>query len=316
MPGLQIRPYQQGDEAKIVSLFGLVFGRPLTMAYWQWRFRDNPTGHIFVDLAWDGEKLAGHYAVSPVVLSVRGQEYLTALSMTTMTHPDYRGRGLFVTLAQSVYQRMADQGLPLVWGFPNSLSHRGFVRDLAWLDIHEVPTFQRVLTQDRPLPTPSPQVVELPSFDSRCDLLWTELDKRDYILARRDCRYLAWRYVANPENRYTLFGYQQGEQLRGYAVCKRYGDGVDLVDLLCLDEQAGLDLVWAVAGWAGRQGASVLQTWLNPSLPLHLELEKYAFRAGEPITYFGARPLRPELESAGLTSYCNWYLTMGDSDVY
>lgn len=316
MAELRIRPYQQGDEHEIVKLFGLVFGRPLPMAYWQWRFRDNPTGRIFIDLAWDGERLAGHYAVSPVVIAVNGQEQLTALSMTTMTHPDYRGKGLFVTLAQSVYQRMADQGLPLVWGFPNVLSHRGFIRDLAWQDIHEVPTFRRVLSEGRPLPAPSPQVVELPALDARCDPLWAEIDKGGRVLTRRDHRYLAWRYTANPENRYTFFGCQQGERLLGYAVCKRYQDGVDLVDLLSLDEHTDLDLVWGVARWAAEQGARSIQTWLNPSLPLHLELEKYAFRPTEPLTYFGARPLRPELEAAAVVNFRNWYITMGDSDVY
>ena len=56
--------------------------------------------------------------------------------------------------------------------------------------------------------------------------------------------------------------------------------------------------------------------WLNCTLSLHRELEKLGFYNAEPVTYFGARVLRPEVEQSMVSSFKNWYLTLGDSDVY
>jgi hypothetical protein len=159
-------------------------------------------------------------------------------------------------------------------------------------------------------------VQELAGFDARLDRLWNEVKGRYQILTKRDSRYLNWRYTAHPEQRYTMLGYVQGDQLLGYAVCKWYQNDVDLVDLLSMDDEVGLHLVYGVAQWAARENTGALNVWLNVTLPLHLELEKLGFRNGEPITYFGARVLRTEVNSSDVCNFKNWYLTMGDSDVY
>ena len=313
---LTIQSYRPGDEAAIEEMFQSVFGRPMSLGFWQWRFGDNPTRRVMVDLAWSGSVLAGHYAVSPVIIYMEGQEYLTGLSMTTMTHPDYRGRGLFVTLAESVYSRMAREGMALVWGFPNDLSHRGFVRDLAWVDIHEVPNFRKPLADGRAMPEPTPHVRELASFDTRFNQLWEEVKGRYGILTKRDSLYLSWRYGANPAHGYTVLGHVESDRLSGYAVFKCYQNQVDLVDILSVDDKVALNLVSGVARWASRQKAEVINMWLNVTLPLHLELESLGFRNCEPITSFGARCLRAGPDVAEVYSFKNWYLTMGDSDVY
>ena len=221
-----------------------------------------------------------------------------------------------MTLAESVYGRMSSEGMAMVWGFPNIFSHRGFVRDLAWVDIHEVPTFRRVLAEGKPMPEPSTHVRELVSFDAQFDQLWDEVKGRYRIVAKRESRYLSWRYGSNPEQRYSVLGYVQGDRLLGYAVYKRYQNDVDLVDILSVDDAVGLNLVYGVTQWAAREKAEAINMWLNFSLPLHRELEKLGFRNSEPITYFGARVLRSELDESDVCNFKNWYLTMGDSDVY
>lgn len=311
-----IRPYQPNDEAAIMKLFQMVFGRSMSLAFWHWRFRDNPTCRIIISLAWSDNVLAGHYAVSPIIVCMDGQEYLTGLSMTTMTHPAYQGRGIFVALAENVYSQMSSEGMAMVWGFPNILSHRGFVRDLGWIDIHEVPTFRKALAKGKPMPEPSTHVRELRSFDAQFDQLWDEVKGRYRILTKRDSRYLSWRYGGNPEHRYTVHGYVQDDRLLGYAVWKHYQNEVDLVDILSVDDTVGLDLICGVAQRAVREKAEAINMWLNFTLPLHHELEKLGFHNGEPITNFGARVLRSELDQSKVSSFKSWYLTMGDSDVY
>ena len=136
---LDFRPYTSGDEGAIGALFADSFGRDLGADYWRWRYLDNPVGNPMIELAWDGDVLAAHYAVSPVLLKFKGADVLAGLSMTTMTSPAYRGRGLFPLMAERLYERMAAEGYDLVFGFPNRQSHRIFVRDLKWTDLSPVP---------------------------------------------------------------------------------------------------------------------------------------------------------------------------------
>lgn len=309
--------YEPGDEHHILELFRQSFGRELDERFWAWRFRHSPAGEGVIYLSWDQGVLAAHYAVTSVAMRINGQDWLTGLSGTTMTHPNYRGRGLFPKLAQRTYAYMAESGMGLVWGFPNTLSHRGFVRNLQWVDIYEVPTFRLSLQGRLSLPTLSDDVVELEEFDARFDRLWNQV-KDDYpIITRRDRPYLQWRYVENPAERYRILAHVEGESLRGYAVFKRYQDEIQIVDLLTVqDVNVGLGLISRIAHIALQEAAASVSLWLNITRPLHHALEKWGFGNGEPVTYFGGLALQPGLPADELYDFRNWYLTMGDSDVF
>ena len=54
------------------------------------------------------DKLIGHYAASPIELIIDGEKIKTALSMTTMTDPEFGGKGIFSKLASSLYREMED----------------------------------------------------------------------------------------------------------------------------------------------------------------------------------------------------------------
>ncbi len=316
---LQSKSYQEGDEAHIVRLFQLVFGRPMTLDYWHWRFRDNPAGRPQVELAWDGEILAGHYAVSPVWLSVKGQKLQSALSMTTMTHPDYRGLGLFTSLATTLYGRMADSGYDLVWGFPNAFSHRGFCRDLQWGDIYEIPTFSLPLEAVKRTPDVPAQISESDRFDEGFNDLWESLRDRYAVIVRRDQSYLDWRYTKNPEHHYAVLTWKEAGRVLGYATCKPYQDCLDVVDFLTFPEpNIARGLLAAIIAKAKSMAppATKITMWLPLHDPVHQELEKWGFKNTEPVTYFGCRPLGKGADKELWFEWRNWYFTMGDSDVY
>ncbi len=315
-PELDIRPYQDGDEAQIRELFQLSFGCPLSEARWRWRYQGNPAGPALIDLAWQGRVLLAHRAQSLFALCVEGQEWVAGLGGGIMTRPEYRGRGLYAALTHRQLQRLARVGASLAIGLPNSYSHRIIVRDLGYVDIHEVPTFRLRLGAERGVPA-AMRVVELSQFDARFDRLWQLVKDDHLVIARRDRAHLQWRYVQNPAVQYRILACEDGEELLGYAVCKRFGDEVHVVDLLSVrDEEIGLHLISRALEIARRGGASALSLWLNASHPLHWELEKRGFRNEEPITYFTGLVLRRDLRAHIVYDYRSWYLTMGDSDVY
>jgi len=314
---LDIQSYKTGDETAIGELFAQSFLRSMPASWWRWRFMDNPAGPGIIELAWDGDVLAAHYAVTRVPMSVSGIDSLSGLSGTTMTHPDYRGLGLFPRLATSAYERMAESGANMVWGFPNANSHRGFVQNLSWVDIWEVPTLRQNVSEASIATEPSDKVVEVFSFDERFDCLWEEVRSEYSVIVRRDSEYLTWRYSMNPTQKYRILTYEDEGGLAGYAVFKRYRNELQVVDILTIkDSTVGQQLISQIGRIALQERAEAVSLWLNVTHPLHRTLEKLGFRNGDPVTYFGGLILRPSVLDDRVYDYRNWYITMGDSDVY
>lgn len=312
-----IRPYQRGDEIEILKLFQQSFHKPMSLDYWNWQFQDNPVAGHKIYLAWDGDILAAHYAVSPVVLSILGETYLTALTLTIMTHPDYRGQGLFLTLANSLNMSLAEQGYLMVWGFPNDKSHRGFIRDVKWQEIYEIPMFYLNMNILSSIPGVSGRIVELNNFDERVDALWENVRTNHQITTKRDSKYLNWRFCLKPQSNYRILGYVDGDRLLGYVIFKKYQAAVDIVDILAIREKKiGLELVWAVLNFCRQSDIKSVNTWLPVNHPLHLDLEKLGFRNTHPVIYMGARLLKRFNEISDITNIRKWYFTMSDSDVF
>jgi GNAT superfamily N-acetyltransferase len=85
-------------------------------------------------------------------MKVGDDDVVATLSLDTMVHPDFRGQGMFTKLAEDLYGRIANDGMPIVYGFPNAQSHGGFVKYLKWVDLVEpLPIFVRPLKFSHPI---------------------------------------------------------------------------------------------------------------------------------------------------------------------
>ena len=323
---MEIRPYSPGDETAIRALFQAVFRKEMTEAYWNWRYRDNPAAGPMIDLMWDSAELVGHYAVSPVGLQVNGTAVLAALSMTTMTHPAYNGRGIFTTLAENLYARIhRAQGVAAVFGFPNDQSHRGFVKNLAWQDLSALPTFSLKVRPDR-VPAADPRVRLLPATepftDAHTAAARQALD-RYAVAVDRTPAYLTWRYRLNPEATYETFEWTAAGEPTYYVVTKRFNSfdtpgrqEVDILDLAVPNEPALIAaFVGALLAHYAAHEPIRLNLWLPLHDPRHLELEKLGFTHIAPITYAGVRSFDSTLAPTLLSDRA-WAFGFGDSDVY
>lgn len=77
-------------------------------------------------LAWNRGKLIAQYAANPLIVRAEGNELTAALSLDTMTDPNYRGRGVFWETSISLYNEMEKNKFFFIYGFPNSKSIGGF----------------------------------------------------------------------------------------------------------------------------------------------------------------------------------------------
>ncbi len=307
---MHIAPWRPGDETAIVDLFSTVFRQQMTPEFWRWRYNDHPSGPPLVILAWDGDRLAAHYAASHAPLLVMGQPVPAALSMTTMTHPDYRGQGLFERTAETLYAQLEEMGMSAVWGFPNRNSSVPFRKKLSWHAVADIPAMSRTLQPDERFP--ADLLTEVDRIDARFDSV---KPPQAALRADHSHQILSWRIDRNPVNRYIRLVMGSAERLDGYAILKHYKDtDYDLVLMAANDPKAYPDLIAGALSQVRSLGGTRLSCWSLPQDETRLPLERAGFTATAPVTYFGGRVLRsiqPDFSDAR-----GWRLSMIDSDLY
>ncbi|MBP1925706.1 hypothetical protein J2Z76_001567 [Sedimentibacter acidaminivorans] len=309
-----LREYKCGDEEFIIELFNRAFNRQLTYIYWKWRYLDNPNMNTnLINLAWNKCRLAAHYAVSPTVIFIDGKKHNSALSMTTMTDPYYRGKGLFTKLAEQLFEKST---LDVIYGVPNENSVKGFTDKLNFELIKEIPMFKSKkfnLNYKK-----NNNCVILEKFDKRFDDFFIDMVNEYRIVTCRNSEYLNWRFIFNPINEYKIFSYIENDKVLGYLVTKTYTiDSTligDIVDILVLNENILKELLNIAFSSFQIQNVSEVNTWFNDN-ELFKVLEEFEFYKSNKIFHFIVRD-NSEKNKEVLFDYNNWYLTMSDIDLF
>ncbi|MDN5797171.1 MAG: GNAT family N-acetyltransferase [Intrasporangium sp.] len=127
------------------ELFAVVFGHDRGAEHHSWKFDRNPAGPPVVVVAQDGARIVGQYALWPMRLAIGTDLILGAQSLDTMTHPDYRGQGMFTALARECMDLATQRGIEVLFGFPNEASYPAFVGRLDWDHTGDVRQYSRML---------------------------------------------------------------------------------------------------------------------------------------------------------------------------
>ena len=286
--------------------------------YWYWRFQNNPAGKHMIKLMWEEEMLIGHYAVSPVFLILNGEANLSSLSMTTMTHPDYGGKGIFGLLANALYDELeANAGVKAIWGFPNNNSHYGFIKNLKWRDLgiisHMIKDAQSIK------PTLSYNITNSENFTTMHSDLMVNITNDFKVSVKRNSEYMKWRYIENPNVHYDLFNY--GKVISSFMIVKKYPnkkEGVnDLFIVECGIPVSEISILPEFLSHIVAYYNCPIET-INIWLPLfdkrYISFEKNGFFVGGKPTYLGVRAGKDHIET--LNDFRNWYYSYGDSDIY
>ncbi|MFH1530390.1 MAG: GNAT family N-acetyltransferase [Pseudomonadota bacterium] len=256
-PGLRIASYRPGDEEMICALMEVGSSTTLDqerlLRLWRWRFVDAPVDEIFIDLAWDGDRLVGQYAVQPIRMQIHGVPRLWVISLDTVTHPDDRRRGIFGVLTDHLYARIRDKA-QVVFGFPGErASYFGMYRKLGWIPVEPHPKLARIGVVPRRLTVGQPalraaaalvdrlvapaqdllvglldQGLRAGRFDAvvtdrvpeDVDGLWARLSGGEGIRVTTDQTYLRWRYDSHPFCAYEYVALRGPDGLVGLAVIR------------------------------------------------------------------------------------------------
>lgn len=143
MSDLVFRAAEPADFDRTVELMALGFPGvdKFSPAFLQWQYYDNPAGPPLGCNIDDGDRLVGHLMGIPLKVTLHGQPTTVTLIMNVATHPDYRGRGLFLELVRRVVAMSAVRGHAGVVGVANQQTIRAYetklgFQNVAGLDAH------------------------------------------------------------------------------------------------------------------------------------------------------------------------------------
>jgi GNAT superfamily N-acetyltransferase len=314
---MEIKKFKAGDEKAILDLFKLAFNKEMSMEYWKWRFQDNPFSDEFmIHLMWEGDLLVGHYAVSPVEMVVNGDVEKTALSMTTMTHPEYNGRGIFTQLSSSLYNELKDEHeYAMVWGFPNNNSHYAFIKNLKWKNLATIPMLSLKALNLKKIET-EVTFKKHSNFTESFSQKLSSVNKA--VKINRTAKYLNWRYVANPSADYKIISINDESAIIVYKIIPSFLKSeqfeIDIMEIQFNQNPVQLQELLSSILELEEVEIEKFNLWASIFSDDYLHFKKLGFVYQMPITYLGCLNLASE--DKNLSQYQEWDINFGYSDVF
>ena len=103
---------------------GLIFTKDLLRPW----YIDNPDGKVISYNAFDNHHMIGNQLFVPELMLVNGNVVKCLRSMAVVTHPSYRGQGVFTRLTNYAVEEAMRQNYAFIYGIANGNSCHGYVK--------------------------------------------------------------------------------------------------------------------------------------------------------------------------------------------
>lgn len=312
--------------------------------FWAWHYREAPCaedGKLPVWVAKAGEQVVGQIGTIPVMVNVEGARRRAIWVLDMIVVPEFRGRGLAKKIVRAAHE---DCPFGLVINTSEQAGSTKLLQDSGYKIITNVPRFHKLLfpandvrelsnlsllretanlafAPFRPRFKKNERVRAVEKFDISFDEFWAEAAAQWSCSVERSEKYLEWQYRFQPEKKFEILGYYEGEKLRGYAVlffrkprpngtiskaaitdiCYHPENATKIVDALLRES-----LRIAVERRAGGLVTDALDALVEE------RLQSFGFwRVKNPLQFMVKSDVQKDL----LENPKNWHLTRGDSDI-
>lgn len=106
--------------------------------FWRWKHEANPFGVSPGLVALAGTRPVALRTFMRWRWRAGGETVEAVRAVDTVTHPEWRRRGIFQRLTRKLCEQCAERGIRLVFNTPNSVSRRGYLA-LGWSDVGRLP---------------------------------------------------------------------------------------------------------------------------------------------------------------------------------
>jgi len=237
--------------------------------YFTWQYDQNPSGPAYELITKKGISVTGHCAAITMRHKIGPDMGKGSLGVNVMTHPEYRGRGIYVILQREVDRLCGKDHVQFNFGFSNEYSQRNCLRRLAYREIGRFPLWilpfnlNRIVASRTPkqgalmraaafLANPfwglvramfglhrkdrSMQIETATAITEEFDRFWHKVEADQTNILVRDRAYLDWRFIRHPTRTYRVLTARSKGEMRGYLVARKTeSEGIPcavLVDIL------------------------------------------------------------------------------------
>lgn len=255
---IHYRPFiADADWNSYRELFKLSFPETLGTAvdseqHYRWKFEQFPDSHrSYQYVGEEGGRVVGYYAALPYAYQIDGVRHRCAMVCDVMTHPEYRGRGIFTQIGRFATGELAKAQLGFTTGYPIRPEVIPGHLKVGWQVMQKMPTYVRPLGISgllpallRPLGKAADALIRAAQFWSLrgCAGYSTQTYDRDDFIRRvssseqyakfvaawmdaqpnalvKDAGFLDWRTSA-PGTSYRFIALRSGEELVGVALAR------------------------------------------------------------------------------------------------
>jgi len=315
-------PYRSEDEGDVLSLWETVFHKKMPQDLWKWKYLHTTYGYrIMLCKNREGKPVA-MFSGTPFLTNCDGKTVEITHLMDNMSHPDYRGQGVFIRTIEAFLKEYAGPGKSVfLYGFPGKYHFDIGSKYELYRELFGGVTY---LTGDiRKLGTAAGQVegkiLPIKNIDSALDHLWDRC-KKDYPFAViRNAEFLKWRFSAHPLYSYEILGYfDHADELRAYAVIRADNTGkAKLVDIFSeSSEHTPENFIYSIVTELLSKGVETVETWLPSCHFLTEAMQKAGFVSlPEPLGFIPTgRTFDPSLSFEWGSE--NLFYTMADGDLF
>ncbi len=345
MASLEIRPIPRDGLSSVMEDFAeiediLPEERDLALAVLDWWYFENPVGEGVYVGAFEGSKLVGMAGITPKRFSIRGRPVVGAEIGRTITHANFRGRGIFSKLVKFLVNEADRRDYRMVYGTPNEASGHTylgkldfsaffhwnrFLRPVDWKKQPQVlggvgraiaPIVGRVWNLLFPLGSGFHDYTVEPAVREELCLFLRDATADVGCVLERSPEYLRWRF-ARPDRKYEhVYLWDREGRLRGWAVV--------LFVLVEGRQRAHIGDFW-VHPWTTKNLRALITAVRNESLRRNAVEIYIGSRTREtsglrPPTGFlsqkSAMPLIAISPAGGLLEFESWEYRDADADMY
>ncbi len=309
-----------GNAGEMCRLFGQVFGKPMSPAFWHWKYPHSGGHGIGV---WDGDELVAHYGGAGVEVVLDGQLVHAVQICDVMVSPKVR-QGVRkqspIFLATSTFiDRFVGYGeeFLLGYGFPSNRAlqiavHLGFYAEVGKMSELRFPKVAARISDWLYRWQP----VEPDQFTSHVgtvDLLWQQMQRSmpEAVLVKKDAARMSYRFLQHPEHRYHIWLLQQRFTGKTVAavVLKEENDRILVMDIVGARSSFN-QVLRQLAIAARRRWPQPLVFWLSTAYAEQLQIagmETTMLPISTPANIWTKGPSPEQLMN-------RWWLTAGDTD--
>ncbi|MFZ7114230.1 MAG: GNAT family N-acetyltransferase [Bacteroidota bacterium] len=315
-------------------------GEIIDVNYLNWEYTANPAGNAIAFLAGDEQMIVSQYVVLPREIICENEKVKSSLSLNTITHPDHRGKGYFIKLAEMTFSECKELGIGLTLGFPNKHSVKGFINKLKFTKIGNLPLMLKVVNPLKAVTSvlrrrknineqeiyfdfklPGVSKLDLNKDLEKYHQFWSEFKKRNLITTDRSPEFLRWRYVDIPIRKYHLYKIESDDKIETVLIFRiKNIFGVRcgiIVDLLSLNKtQVFNQLIREIQ----KNGPDIFISTVPENSPEWLCLKSSGFfkvpeflmlKKLDMIIRFHSKNI-----SDSYTDIRKWFITFGDYDIF